>query len=257
MTNDMKSSWQLDFEYYEKLLKERVLYTETALRDNFICIYRKIYLYTSFTNSFTNIDKRSNIESFYNECKNNLIISYDLANINYINASKQILRSAIEGFFRLSLAISKYIEYRENKKQRIYSATTTLKDLRRMQDTHKVGVLTRYVLSYYEETPVITQYKDLNKLYSNLSSIVHVNKTENFTPHRYLKDYIELNQEEIETHLLQLTEVLDNIIQSIYYFSFYLTEEEVEFNKRDLVEFEHTLKSSSCLDLIENYFDTL
>ncbi|MCU5461182.1 hypothetical protein OCA96_16130 [Bacillus cereus] len=256
MYEDIKPNWQLDFEHYEKLLRERELFTSTDFREKLIIIYKKIYLYTTFTNSITELDSRSKIENFFNECKNNLIISYDLANVNYINASKQILRSAIESFFRLSLAISKYIEYRENKKNRIFSVTTSLRDLKSMQDSHKVGVLTRYVIDYYKDTPVENLYLNLYTLYSELSGIVHVNKKENFTPHKYLSDYVKFNQAAIESHLAQVEMVIDNIIQIIYYFSFRLKEERVEMKKRDLVEFESTLEDTSYLDLIENSFET-
>lgn len=256
MTEDIKPDWKLDFEHYEKLLNDRIFYTNTNQREKFIIIYNKIYLYTTLTNSFTQLDRRSKVGGFFNECKNNLIISYDLANVNYINASKQLLRSAIESFFRLSLAISKYIEYKENVKQGIYSATATLRDLKRMQDTHKVGSLTRYVLGYYRDVPVEALYEDLYNIYSNLSSIVHVNKIENFTPHRYLEDYIRFNQGAIELHLAQLIKVIDNIIQIIYYFSFSLVEEGIDISKRNLVKFEHSLDDNSYLDLIDEYFNS-
>ncbi|PSA88913.1 hypothetical protein C6371_18420 [Bacillus atrophaeus] len=256
MYEDIKPNWQLDFEHYEKLLKEREFFTSTELRERFIIIYKKIYLYTTLTNSITALDSRSKIENFFNECKNNLIISYDLSNVNYINASKQILRSAIESFFRLSLAISKYIEYKENKKNGIFSATTSLLNLKRMQDSHKVGALTRYVINYYKDTPVENLYLDLYSLYSDLSGVVHVNKKENFTPHEYLSDYVKFNQAVIESHLVELEMVINNIIQVAYYFSFSLREERVEIKKRDLAEFESTLDDTSYLDLIESSFET-
>ncbi|MGE6833653.1 hypothetical protein ACQKGA_28275 [Priestia megaterium] len=256
MYEDIKYNWQVDFEHYEKLLKEREFFTSTTLRENLLMIYKKIYLYTTFTNPITELDSRSKIENFFNECKNNLIVSYDLANVNYINASKQILRSAIESFFRLSLAISRYIEYRENKKKGLYSVTTSLRELKSMQDSHKVGALTRYVIDYFEGSPVEGLYLNLYSLYSELSGVVHVNKKENFTPHKYLTDYVKFNQAAIESHLAQLEVVINDIIQIIYYFSFSLREERVEIKKRDLAEFESTLDDSTFLDLIESSFET-
>ncbi|WP_282035156.1 hypothetical protein [Metabacillus indicus] len=256
MFEDIKPNWQLDFEHYEKLLSERVFFTKTELRERLVIIYKKIYLYTTLTNSITELDSRSNIENFFNECKNNLIISYDLANVNYINASKQILRTAIESFFRLSLAISRYIEYKENKKKGIFSVTESLRDLKSMQDTHKVGRLTRFVIDYYEGTPVKSLFTNLYNLYSDFSSIVHVNTKDNFTPHKYLSDYIFVDKEVIQAHLAHLEVVINSIIQVIFYFSFNLDDERVEIKKRDLMEFESTLGDEHCLDLIQSYFET-
>ncbi|WP_201714677.1 hypothetical protein [Rossellomorea arthrocnemi] len=256
MFEDIKPNWQLDYELYEKLLNERVFFTNTELKDRLLIIYKKIYLYTTLTNSITEVDSRSNIENFFNECKNNLIISYDLTNINYINASKQILRSAIESFFRFSLAISRYIEYKENKKNRIFSVTESLRELKSMQDTHKVGRLTRFVLDYYECTPVKSVYMNLYTLYSDFSSIVHVNTKDNFTPHKYLSDYILLDEDMIHVHLSHIEVVINSIIQVIFYFSFYLDDERVGIKKRDLMEFESTLGDEHCLDLIQSYFET-
>ncbi|WP_421383367.1 hypothetical protein ACOJQI_02880 [Bacillus salacetis] len=256
MFEDIKPSWQQDFEHYEKLLSERDLFTNTDLRDELVKIYKKIFLYTTFTSPVTNLDKRSKVENFFNECKNNLIISYDLANVNYINASKQILRSAIESFFRLSLAISRYIEYKENKKQGLFSVTESLRELKSMQDTHKIGRLTRFVIDYYSGTPVEGLYCCLYELYSNFSSIVHVNTKENFTPHKYLSDYMKFNEDAIQSHLSQLEVVVDCIIQVIFYFSFNLIEEQVEIKKRDLLEFESMLNGENSLDLIQDYFES-
>lgn len=119
-----------------------------------------------------------------------------------------------------------------------------------MQDSHKVGKLTRFVKVYYRETPVNNLFVDLYDLYSNLSGAVHVNNTENFTPHKYLSDYTKFNQGEIESHLNDLGKVIDSIIQIIYYFSFYLVEEKVEIKKQDLYAFESTL--DIYLDLIQS-----
>ncbi|MFH7820564.1 hypothetical protein [Neobacillus thermocopriae] len=257
MFEDIKPSWLLDFEHYEKLLSERIYFTKTKSRERLLVIYKKIYLYTTLTNSIDKLDRRSNIHNFFNECKNNLIISFDLANVNYISASKQILRSAIESFFRFSLAISRYIEYKKNKKNGVFSVTESLRSLKSMQDTHKVGRMTKFVLDYFERTPVKSLYSDLYNLYSNLSSIVHVNTKDNFTPHKYLSDYIMLDEEAIQTHLAQLEMVINNIIQVIFYFSFNLEEERVAITKTDLMEFESTLEDKHCLDLIQEYFDTI
>ncbi|QPQ35521.1 hypothetical protein [Lysinibacillus sp. JNUCC-52] len=151
-----------------------------------------------------------------------MIISFDLANLNYINASKQILRSGIESLFRLSIGISRYIEYRENKKMGIYTATDSLKNLKSMQESHKVGKLTHFVIGYFSETPVNECMKQLFDLYSTLSGAVHVNDKDNFIPHKYLLDYNTANREHIEPHLINFEIVINNAIFILYYFSFHL-----------------------------------
>lgn len=254
MSIEIKKNWERDFDSYELFLTERGYFTNTDLRSYFTKIYQKIYLYTTLTNAICDLDKRSKIQHFFFECKNNMIISFDLANLNYINASKQILRSCIESLFRLSLGISRYIEYRENKKKGIYVATESLKNLKNMQDSHKVGKLTHFVIDYFSETPVNENMKQLYDLYSTLSGAVHVNDKDNFTPHKYLLDYNIANREHIEPHLINFEIVINNVIFILYYFSFYLDDEGVHLHKRDLLEFEKTLEATNVLEKIENFF---
>ncbi|AWI12643.1 hypothetical protein CQJ30_11065 [Caldibacillus thermoamylovorans] len=257
MVIELKKEWERDFEAYELFLKERDYFTNTDLKSNFLKIYQKIFLYTTLTRGICDLDKRSKIQQFFFECKNNMIISYDLANLNYINASKQILRSCIESFFRLSLGISRYIEYRENKKKGIYTSTKNLKNLRSMQDSHKVGKLTNFVINYYSSEPINNNVKELYDLYSELSGAVHVNDKDNFTPHRYLLDYSKVNEEQIELLLTKFEVVVNNVIIILYYFSFYLSDEGVHIHKIDLLEFERTLEDTSVLEQIENHFEKM
>lgn len=255
MSVEIKKKWEIDFDSYELFLSEREYFTNTELKSSFTRIYQKIYLYTTLTSAICDLDKRSKIQQFFFECKNNMIISFDLANLNYINASKQILRSCIESLFRLSLGISRYIEYRENKKKGIYIATDSLKNLKSMQDSHKVGRLTHFVIGYFSETPVNECMKELYNLYSILSGAVHVNDKENFTPHKYLLDYNIANRGHIESHLINFEIVINNVIFILYYFSFYLQDEGVHLHKRDLLEFERTLKETNVLEVIEGFFE--
>ena len=254
MLNDIKSNWEKDYEAYKTFLESRVYFTNTGFEKEFQILYQKVFLYTTLTEDICGIDKRSKIKDFFFTCKNNLIISFDLANINYLNASKQILRSSIESFFRLSLSLSKYIEYRENKKKGIYNSTQKLKDLKSMQECHKVGKMTLFVKDNYSSTPVKELYCNLYDLYSHLSGAVHTNDSNNFTPHKYLMDYTNIDSKRIEDHIKDMNIVIDAIIIIIYYFSFQLHEENVIISKRDLIGFEQISLNSGYLDLIQEYF---
>lgn len=254
MLNDIKYNWEKDYDAYKNFLESRVYFTNTEFEEEFQLLYQKIFLYTTLTEDICGIDTRSKIKDFFFACKNNLIISFDLANINYLNSSKQILRSSIESFFRLSLGLSKYIEYRENKKKGIYNATQKLKDLKSMQECHKVGKMTLFVKDNYSSTPVKDLYCSLYDLYSNLSGAVHTNDSNNFTPHKYLIDYTNIDRNRINEHIKDMNTVIDSIIIIIYYFSFQLIEENVSINKRDLMGFERISSNSSYLDLIQEYF---
>lgn len=255
MSIDQLEEHQKDFQKYLEFLQSRKYLTDTESQTKIEIIYKKIYMLSTLSLSISEIDSRSFIEDFYFECKNNLILSLDLCNINYYNASKQILRSAIESFFRLSLALEKHLEYRKNKEQRIFQATPTLKQLKEMQFTHSVGRLTKYVINYYSETCINDVFARLYESYSVLSGNVHVNKKENFTPHRYLMDYVSIDKVASEDCLYYIEGILNYVIIILYYFTLQLMNEGVFFTKRDITEFAHTLDTSLVLDEIEKTFN--
>jgi hypothetical protein len=242
---------QKDFQKYLLFLKSRKYLTDTDLLGVVERVYKKIYMITTIAGSLGKVDSRSDIENFYYESKNNLILSLDLCNINYYNASKQLLRSAIESFFRLCLALERYIVYRTNKQNNIFHATPELTQLKNMQYTHSVGKVTRYIVRYFSTTSVSSIFSELNTNYSILSGNVHVNKKENFTPHKYLMDYVSIDRELSEQSLYLLEKTINAIIIILYYFTFQLTTEGVSFTKRDITEFSHTLKTTNVLDEIE------
>lgn len=246
--------FQKDFQQYLEFVRSRGFLTETELITNIEIIYKKLYMLTTIASSLCKIDPKSDIGNFYYECKNNLILSLDLCNLNYYNASKQILRSAIESFFRLVLALEKYIVYRKNKELGIFKATPTLKLLKRMQYTHGVGSMTGYVTKYFTETPVNTLFSELNSNYSSFSGNVHVNKKENFSPHKYLIDYVSINRDKSQKNLNDIESSVNLIILILYYFCYELETEGVSFSKKDITEFSHSLNSTQKLDEIDHYY---
>lgn len=251
---DPLEEYQIDFNKYKEFVRSRVFLTETIFLTDIELIYKKLYMLTTIAASLGKIDRMSDIENFYNECKNNLILSLDLCNLNYYNASKQILRSAIETFFRLALALEKYIVYRNNKENGIYGSTPSLKKLKQMQYTHGIGNMTSYVTNYFKDTPVNDLFSDLNSNYSSLSGNVHVNKRENFTPHKYLIDYVSVDEARSKQNLNEIEKSIDLMIMILYYFSFQLESEGVSFSKKDITQFSHSLDSTQKLDEIEKFF---
>lgn len=256
MTHDLVLSesieaWEKDFNNYKHLIQERNFYTETDCVDNLKKVYKKIYIYTTISNKIEHLQTRNKLKYFYNECRNNLIISFDLMNFNYISASKQILRSSIESFFRLTLSLEQIVYYEDRLKKNIYKADDILKDLKSLQESHKVGKLTSFTVTYFSEKSVGPIYNKLNILYSNLSSSVHVNKTQDFSPHKYLSDYNQLEQQAFQNSLAILEEVCELIVQALYYFSIYLDGDRVYFEKRILSSFENAIVFDNYLEDID------
>ncbi len=251
---DRTEVWEKDFVKYLKLISERKFYTETSNVEKMKRVYKKIFIYTTVSNKIELLHTRNNLKFFYNECRNNLIISFDLINFNYITSSKQIIRSAIESFFRLTLALEHVIYYNKRVKAKIYDVDEVLRDLKSLQDSHKVGKLTSYTVNYFDTKSVGIIYNNLNEIYSNLSSSVHVNKTEHFTPHKYLSDYNQYEQEAFDKCLLILEEVTELIVQALYYFSFDIGDRGFYFEKRDLTSFEVSLINGNYLENIDSSF---
>lgn len=253
----LKEYWERDYEAYKLFLDNRIyLYSQDKYISDFEEIYQKIYIYTTLSNKIYKIKTRDKLQDFFFSCKNSLIIALDLTNINYINASKQILRSSIEAFFRLSLSFSHYIEYRENKKRKIFNTTDSLKELKSMQYNHKVGKMTMFVKQYFSETPVSILFDKLYNLYSSLSSAVHVNDIKHFSPYKYLEDYTKIDESDIKNHLFQIKTVINSILIIIYYFTFKLIDEDINISKANLNRIESSLSEAelSTLDSIDQYF---
>ncbi len=205
-----------DFLEYIKSTEERATLFKSNFNSEIEELYVLLYLYTEVTIQYKKINRKYKAFNFINENKIDLMTSFDLLNINYIKSSKKTLRSTIESFFRFSLELARYHEYEKNKKMKIYKSTKTMKELKSMVDTHKVGKMTRYTLEFFQELPVYNIYCDLYNKYSYLSGYVHVNSIELFTPHSYLSNYLNFDEEEIRTHLTFFKEVLLDFILILY-----------------------------------------
>ncbi|UAT31318.1 hypothetical protein K7T73_03530 [Bacillus badius] len=252
--SDRVEVWERDFNNYLQLIGERKFYTETDNIEEMKRVYKKIYIYTTVSNKVESLKTKTNLKYFYNECRNNLIISFDLMNFNYITSSKQIIRSSIESFFRLTLSLEQLVYYSERIRNQIYSVDDTLRALKSLQESHKVGKLTSYTVNYFNSKSVRSIYERLNEIYSVLSSSVHVNKAEHFTPHKYLSDYNQYEQEAFDNCLSILEEVSELIIQALYYFSYLLEDKGFYFEKRDIISFEVSLKYKNYLEVIDESF---
>lgn len=252
IANEISEPWERDFNQYLQFVSNRSLYTDSFNLDKLKSVYKKIFIYTTLSNKIESLRTRGNLKYFYNECRNNLIISYDLLNFNYISSSKQILRSAIESYFRLSLALEQINYYDLRKKNGMYTVDDKLRDLKSLQDSHKVGKLTAFLVDYYRNSCVYKIFNRLNELYSNLSGNVHVNKQGDFTPHKYLSDYNELQIAVFEEALNILEEVCELIVQGLYYYSSLLEKFGLFFEKREISLFESSIKYMNLLDKIDS-----
>lgn len=207
-----------DYEEYKNFVKKRKFLFEDSEYKDLDNIYFKLYTISELIIPLENIDKKAMISDFSRELKNTLIISFDLLNMNYLNSSKQILRSSIENLFRLSLSISRYNEYQINISNNLFGSTESLKSLKKLYTGQAVYKLTSGTLNYFENTEVITCFNKLNICYSNLSGNVHVNKTSNFSPQKFLEDYSKLDNETIKDYIDFYLKVVECIAISLFYF---------------------------------------
>lgn len=250
------SAYKGDYEHYKEYVRNRELLFDTEIDGSLEYSYQLLYIFSTISSSISKFNSRSKVKHFYNEVKNNLIISFDLINMNYLNSAKQILRSAIESFFRFFLSVSQYIEYRENKKKKIYNATIKLKDLKSMVDTHSVWKMTSYTVNFFENTPISNTIRSLNEHYGVLSGNVHVNAEQNFTLKEYLSEYAQYDLTKSQETINIYNIVLTNMLISIYYSTFLLLDENVFIEKRNIqaLEANKIIEINKILDDIDIYF---
>lgn len=207
-----------DFKEYIRYTENRVSVTNSGFKNDIKELYELLYIFSSVIYVYENMDIKSNMWNFISETKNDLIICFDLLNMNYQSASKKILRSSIESFFRFSLCLAKHIEYENNKKDGVFHVTETLTKLKSMIDTHRVGKMTFFTQEYFSDMKIEQQYTNLISTYSRLSGNVHVNSKEAFTPHRFLSSYSTIDRDEIMNTIKIQKEVLIDMLLCLYFF---------------------------------------
>ncbi|EUJ26925.1 PE PGRS family protein [Listeria floridensis FSL S10-1187] len=231
-------------QYFDNDYNEYIIYTEnrtsissSGFKKEIKELYELLYIFSSVIFLYKDLDINSKIWNFISETKNDLIICFDLLNMNYHTASKKILRSSIESFLRFSLCVARYYEYKDNKANNIFRATDSLKQLKAMVDTHKVGKMTFFTQNYFSNTGISKNYLSLINKYRDLSGNVHVNSNEIFTPHRFLSSYSTVDIDEVTSNINEQKEVLINILLCLYYFDLMLKKE--SFSKYFLLKLEH------------------
>lgn len=216
----VNSNVELDYRQYLDSIKERKYLSELEFKKSVENNFYLLHLFSEIVHKSSEERRFSGKTKMYmKEAKASLIVSYDLGNMNYISASKQVLRSSIEVFFRFCLSISKDFEFEENKKAGIYHSTDSLKNLQSKIDTHKIGKMTYFAASFFSTTDISSTVSSLNSLYSLFSSNVHVSSIEFMSPNLYLKEYTLVDGEKAEQYLRQYQDVLESFILIFYYFS--------------------------------------
>ncbi|MCA6741442.1 hypothetical protein [Enterococcus durans] len=225
-----------DYVDYIKYTENRISLSTSGFENEIKELYDLLYLFSSNIDIYQDLDKKSFMWEYISETKNDLIISFDLLNINYLTASKRILRSAIESFFRFSLCFSRFKEYSQNKENNIYNVTDNLKELKSMTDTHKVGKMTFYTKNYFSNTIINKQVDGLYNKYSSLSSSVHVNSKTSFSPQRFLNEYSSVKNEDVSKNIKIYRDILIDMLLSLYYFDSWLSSS--TFTKRSILKLE-------------------
>ncbi|MEB6086759.1 hypothetical protein MXF21_11600 [Enterococcus casseliflavus] len=222
--SELDTHLESDYAEYINYTAHRTSIIDSGFESDIKDLYRLLYIFSSNIYIYRDIDKKSFMWNYISETKNDLIISFDLLNINYMTASKRILRSAIESFFRFSLCFARFDEYSQNKKAGIFQATEVLKQLKSMSDTHKVGKMTFYVSEYFQSTKIESQINKLYDKYSSLSSIVHVNSKTDFSPQRFLSQYASIIEDDVRENVRTYKEIMLLILLCLYYFETKLSE---------------------------------
>ncbi|MGG4042135.1 hypothetical protein [Bacillus smithii] len=246
-----------DYNLYKSYVIDRKYLFQSSLEKKLKDVFSFLYMFTLMVDDILNLELDNEIKNYISEVKADLIVSLDLANINYLKGSKQILRSSIEEFFRFCLSIQRKKEYELNKRKGIYTADDSLKKLRSNIDTHKVGKMTHFTCEKFSQTPIESPIKNLVDLYSELSSFVHVNKTENLTAKNFLNEFKEIDQEKSSKFLSIYSQTVDLMtVITIYFYNYY------PFNsvltKRNWLNIKSKLSKTSqkTLETIEHFFNT-
>lgn len=247
-----------DYNMYKNLTKNREYLFDTALEGKLKEVHSFLYTLTLLVDDILNMNLDNEPKNFISEVKSDLIVAFDLINMNYLKAAKQILRSSIEEFFRFCLSIQRNKEYEINKSKGVYSADESLKKLRSNIDTHKVGKMIHFTISKFSQTHVRCPIERLSILYGKLSSFVHVNKTENLTTENFLCEYTQPNQKESSDFLNIYNQTLNLIIIIVTYFYNYYPFGS-SLTKRDWLNIKSRLSPDSCkiIESIENDFSNL
>lgn len=247
---DFPNSYERDYNKYKDFVKDRKFLFEDDSFSDLEKIYIKLYTVSELLSTLESIDRKSMINDFSRELKNSLMISFDLLNMNYLNSSKQIVRSAIESFFRLSLSISRYTEYQDNLSNGIYGSTDSLKRLKSLYTGQSVYKLTSGTLEYFEEAQILYCLEVLNQHYTDLSGNVHVNDYSNFSPQKYLEDYSKFDNDIIEKFISLFLSILNCIATCLL---FLLKSLQVIINKRQIQIIEFGIETK-LLEIIDSMF---
>ncbi len=221
-----------------------MLIKNDEFKNNLKINYKLLYLLANLTPAFQSFDERSKIWKYVNQCKKDMIIAFDLININYTDSGKRIMRSSIESFFRFSLSTLRHHIYINNCKNGDYSANKELKELKSICDSYKIGKLTSKSKEYFQGTVIEVCINQLNEFYTELSGIVHTNNTELFSPQEYLVEYQVLDAESVSKAIRLYKKIVIKFLLVIYWFDLLL--ERNIYRKTDLQLLE---KESDQLDL--------
>lgn len=234
-----------DFSRYKEYVNNRVpLFDVDAIEENIESIFKKLYLFTEFVEDFNGIsllDPEPN--KFIYETKSNLILAFDLLNINYLNVAKLLFRSSIEQFYRFLLSITRIKEYENNISLKVFNSTDSLRDLRSAIDTHKIGKMTNYVKKRFESTPINTYINDLYEYYGHLSKYVHVNDSDIFSEKILLEDYNERDNQGILSFINIFSDLINLYLKILLYL--YHTHNLIvssNLTKRKWLEIEYLIK---------------
>lgn len=173
-------------------------------------------------------------------------------NLRQFNVAKVIYRSVIETVFRISLMIMHQEIYLNDLSKGIYKATPIQRELRSNIDTHKIGRLTHFTVSFFSTSPISQIVIQLNQKYSDFSEITHTNDFESKTVLTVLNTITNVNESKIFDDLGEYNILLEDCFSVLYYAAIRLTKGEVIsrdayalLTKNSSVEFRKILKALS------------
>lgn len=154
----------------------------------------------------------SSIEYVYRKrIVENIIQTIDMINFKDLDSAAKCYRSIIEAHFKYILECERIKIYNKNTSEGVFEATEELKELKSKVSSHKIGKLTRFVLTYF---PGEEDYILLNEKYSDLSSIVHISSDIDGPLNISQLDYIR-TPKEIKLYMKDFIYILEIVIKDI------------------------------------------
>lgn len=231
------SDIEKDYLEYKELTLNRRALTDSNKENEMKFLYEKLFV-ISKTSGILFHHKDKQLREFSKQVKSNMIISYDLFNLNYFSASRKVLRSSIESLLRLALSLYRTDRYNYLIQNEEYEATKSLAELRSICDSSRIRRLTTKSKEIFLCTNLNEIIIKLDDMYSDFSSFVHADPNVDPSPKLYLNNVKEISEKDYQEIYLDIKNLVD--ITLVIFYTSPLTRE--VFTREDRLIMEKNLE---------------